>query len=327
MDPNPSWTRAPCAGVPQPGAGREGASAAPFASAMPPPPPRPGGSPSAAWGEFFERARDVAVGEDTFCVYEAGRDGPLLLCLHGAGYSALTWAFMARALTVAVPCRVAAMDLRGHGASRTAELDYSCARLTADVAAVAAALQADAPSAPLVLVGHSLGGAIACHLSRLLPALGGLVLLDVVEGTALASREHTVAAVAARPTAFADLPSALAWALRAGVSRNATAAAPSLAAALQPAPGGGLVWRTSLAATEPFWESWFIGIGDAFLTARCPKLLLLCGTERLDAQLTLAQMQGRFQLVLVPQAGHAIQEDEHARTADALAAFLRRFVP
>jgi hypothetical protein len=36
-------------------------------------------------------------------------------------------------------------------------------------------------------------------------------------------------------------------------------------------------------------------------------------------------MQGKFQLVLMPAAGHAIQEDEPAATAEHLAAFLHRF--
>ena len=33
-----------------------------------------------------------------------------------------------------------------------------------------------------------------------------------------------------------------------------------------------------------------------------PKLLLLAGTDRLDRVLTIGQMQGRFQLALLPQA-------------------------
>jgi protein phosphatase methylesterase 1 len=38
-------------------------------------------------------------------------------------------------------------------------------------------------------------------------------------------------------------------------------------------------------------------------------------------------MQGKFQLVLLPAAGHAVHEDEDeaAKAADALAQFLRRF--
>jgi protein phosphatase methylesterase 1 len=37
--------------------------------------------------------------------------------------------------------------------------------------------------------------------------------------------------------------------------------------------------------------------------------------------------QGRFQLVLVPRAGHALHEDEPEATAAALAAFVRRNTP
>jgi protein phosphatase methylesterase 1 len=41
--------------------------------------------------------------------------------------------------------------------------------------------------------------------------------------------------------------------------------------------------------------------------------------------LTIGQMQGKFQLVLLPAAGHAVHEDEAGKAADALAQFLRRF--
>ena len=46
---------------------------------------------------------------------------------------------------------------------------------------------------------------------------------------------------------------------------------------------------------------------------------------RLDRDLTIGQMQGKFQLVLMPTAGHAIQEDEPDKTAEHVAAFLHRF--
>lgn len=89
--------------------------------------------------------------------------------------------------------------------------------------------------------------------------------------------------------------------------------------------GGGYRWRTDLAATQPFWEGWFRGLSGAFLSAKVPKLLLLAGTDRLDKELTIAQMQGKFQMVLLPQAGHAVQEDEPDKTADAVASFVARF--
>lgn len=54
-------------------------------------------------------------------------------------------------------------------------------------------------------------------------------------------------------------------------------------------------------------------------------MLLLAGTDRLDKVLTIGQMQGRFQLALMPTAGHAIQEDEAAKTAEQILSFVQRF--
>ena len=51
-------------------------------------------------------------------------------------------------------------------------------------------------------------------------------------------------------------------------------------------------WRTDLAATQPFWEDWFVGLSKKFLEAKGGKLLLLAGTDRLDTELTIGQMQG-----------------------------------
>ena len=52
---------------------------------------------------------------------------------------------------------------------------------------------------------------------------------------------------------------------------------------------------------------------------------MLAGTDRLDTPLNIAQMQGKFQLVLVPEAGHVIHEDEPGRTAAAVLGFLKQF--
>lgn len=54
------------------------------------------------------------------------------------------------------------------------------------------------------------------------------------------------------------------------------------------------VWRTDLSATKPFWENWFIGLSRKFLDSRGGKLLLLAGTDRLDKELMIGQMQGTW---------------------------------
>ena len=70
---------------------------------------------------------------------------------------------------------------------------------------------------------------------------------------------------------------------------------------------------------------WYEGMGERFLRARCAKLLVLAGTDRLDDVLTVAQMQGKFQTVLFPNAGHAVHEDEPERCAEAVLGFAARY--
>ena len=55
-------------------------------------------------------------------------------------------------------------------------------------------------------------------------------------------------------------------------------------------------------------EGWFEGLSSRFLTTRTARLLVLAGTDRLDNELMIGQMQGKFQLVVVPDVGHMLQE-------------------
>ena len=54
-----------------------------------------------------------------------------------------------------------------------------------------------------------------------------------------------------------------------------------------------LTWRIDLTKSEPFWQGWFQGLSNLFLTAQASaKMLLLAGVDRLDKDLTVGQMQG-----------------------------------
>jgi protein phosphatase methylesterase 1 len=55
-------------------------------------------------------------------------------------------------------------------------------------------------------------------------------------------------------------------------------------------------------------EGWFRGLSAAFLAARTARLLVLAGTDRLDRELMIGQMQGKFQMVVVPNTGHMLHE-------------------
>ena len=135
--------------------------------------PRPQASATApglaqsTWEAYYDECHTVRVpapcgGEDAFRVYVAGdAEGPVLVLLHGGGLSAMSYALATQSLKR--KATVLALDFRGHGATETIdEADLSKDRLVADVAAVLRAFfEGRGGVPPLLLVGHSLGGAIA----------------------------------------------------------------------------------------------------------------------------------------------------------------------
>ncbi|THG16912.1 hypothetical protein TEA_015717 [Camellia sinensis var. sinensis] len=106
--------------------------------------------------------------------------------------------------------RVVAMDLRGHGKSSTEnELDLSIETLCNDVIAVLKTMYGDSPPA-IVLVGHSMGGSVAVHVAakKELSRLCGLIVVDVVEGTAMASLMHMQKILSGRMQYFSTIEKA-----------------------------------------------------------------------------------------------------------------------
>lgn len=83
-------------------------------------------------------------------------------------------------------------------------------------------------------------------------------------------------------------------------------------------------WITDLASSEQYWSGWFTGLSKKFLTARAAKLLVLAGTDRLDTELMIGQMQGKYQLVVMQEVGHCLQEDAPDRLAVTLVDFMKR---
>lgn len=70
--------------------------------------------------------------------------------------------------------RIVAVDLPGHGASDAPERDYSIPALAADVAWLCGELRLERP----VVIGHSLGGAIALELAADADQVAAAVVLD-----------------------------------------------------------------------------------------------------------------------------------------------------
>jgi len=85
------------------------------------------------------------------------------------------------------------------------------------------------------------------------------------------------------------------------------------------------IWRTDLSKTQVFWKGWFENMSNLYLSVPAPKLLILADTDRLDTPLTTGQMMGKFQMSIVPNVGHLIQEDAPDKTTLFILNFLQRF--
>lgn len=279
------------------------------------------------WSVYFDKQEDVVIPEsnDVFHVYMAGTEGPVVFCLHGGGYSGLSFAVSTS--IIKEKYRVVAMDLRGHGKSSTDnDLDLSVETMCNDVLAVIKELYGDSPPA-IVLVGHSMGGSIAVHVAarRSLSTLAGLIVVDVVEGTAMASLMHMQKILSSRMQHFSSIEKAIEWSVRGGTLRNIDSARVSVPATIKYDDSKKCyVYQTELEKTEQYWKGWYEGLSEKFLSSPVPKLLLLAGTDRLDRTLTIGQMQGKFQMVVVRHTGHAIQEDVPDEFANLVVNFISR---
>ncbi|XP_038718017.1 protein phosphatase methylesterase 1-like isoform X2 [Tripterygium wilfordii] len=279
------------------------------------------------WKDYFDQEDDIKIPDsnDVFHVYMAGTEGPVVFCLHGGGYSGLSFALSAG--KIKEKARVVSMDLRGHGKSITEnDLDLSVETMCNDVLAVLNAIYGDSPPA-IVLAGHSMGGSIAVHVAAMkkLSSLAGLVVVDVVEGTAMASLIHMQKILSSRMQHFSSIEKAIEWSVKSGSLRNIDSARLSIPTTLKYDESKKCyVYRAKLEETEQYWRGWYEGLSEKFLSSPVPKLLLLAGTDRLDRTLTIGQMQGKYQMVVVRHTGHAIQEDVPDEFASLILNFISR---
>lgn len=267
------------------------------------------------WTTYFERELFLEGQKDesgtapiTHHAYltSPGDKGPLFVMHHGGGSSGLSFAVVGSEIRKRLPSAgILSLDARGHGSTVSATdapLDLSLETLRSDLLSVIQQTQAQMgwkELPPIVLVGHSLGGAVVTDLAKshaLGNSLLGYAVLDVVEGSAMDALQSMTTYLSTRPTGFASIQAGIDWHIRSRTLRNSISARTSVPGLLTQDPTPGVSrpwkWRTDLAATEPFWSDWFVGLSKKFLEARGGKLLILAGTDRLDKELTIGQMQG-----------------------------------
>lgn len=104
----------------------------------------------------------------------ASTGSPLIVCIPGMGDLRGTYRFIGP-LLAARGYRVAAMDLRGHGASSVGWPAYDHAAIASDVIALIDALG----GGPAVIVGNSFGGGVAVYVAATAPErVRAVVLVD-----------------------------------------------------------------------------------------------------------------------------------------------------
>uniref|UniRef100_A0A672PNQ2 Protein phosphatase methylesterase 1 n=1 Tax=Sinocyclocheilus grahami TaxID=75366 RepID=A0A672PNQ2_SINGR len=305
-----------------------------------------------SWSEYFEMMDDVCV--HVFRVYKSGQDGPLLVLLHGGGHSALSWAVFTAAMASRVTCRVLAMDLRGHDVANVVRATYGetpppiilvghnvggaiavHASSGALLPSVVGLVAIDVVEGSAMDVLHSMqnflrgrpksfksidhaiewsvkSGQIRNLESAKVSMVGQMRRCEVEEGDSAEPVSPVTESVAEGHEEFYDL-------------NYVTEKAESSASAEVSSSGPHVYsWRIDLSKAEKYWDGWFRGISNLFLSCNVPKLLLLAGIDRLDRDLTIGQMQGKFMMQVLPPCGHAVHEDIPDKVADALASFMTR---
>lgn len=179
------------------------------------------------------------------------------------------------------------------------------------------------PNKSIVIIGHSMGGAVAARAAKELPNewLLGVILLDIVEGSALEALPSMPQLLARRPKEFKSIQDAIKWSFSSNTIRNRNSARVSVPTQLVK-DGDVYRWKVDLSTGKKYWKNWYTGLSSTFLGIKCSKLLMLAGTDRLDKDLTIGQMQGKFQLAVFNNVGHCLHEDSPKEIAAAIKNFI-----
>lgn len=154
--------------------------------------PKVGPSPFAPlpWDNFFDSLEFI---DDKIPLYVAGSKGVIFFCLHGAGHSGLAFASLAKELKA--ESRVISFDFRGHGCSQQLHIglsrvaednDYSIATLILESLTVLHHVATKFPNTSIVIIGHSMGGAVAAKaVKKAFEEKSAYPWCDVIKGKGL----------------------------------------------------------------------------------------------------------------------------------------------
>ena len=185
------------------------------------------------WNDFYaqelyleaQRGKDKMVHHAYFTA-PLGK-GPLFVMHHGAGASGLSFALLASKIRNALTSAgILSVDARAHGETAVSregvaisghQLNLSLEILSQDLIDVLSLIKQRFrwPEYPgLILIGHSLGGAVVTDIAasgKLGNAVLGYCVLDVVEGSAIDALRSMQTYLSTRPKSFPTLSSGIEW--------------------------------------------------------------------------------------------------------------------
>jgi pimeloyl-ACP methyl ester carboxylesterase len=286
------------------------------------------------WKKFFPN--HIMLDKTMPIYYNNNTRGPNLLCLHGAGHSALSFSLLS---ALSKNYRLISYDFRGHGNNVTEPKDdLSMATLVSDTEKVLLKINELFPKDNIVVLGHSLGGAVAvktcCHIFKtefnqdLYDKIQGIIVVDVIEGSAMESLPFMKGVIEKRQNEFNSINEAISYMSSTQIRnlQSCRVSIPPLLKQTKNAKGKKVyTWKTDLLSTEKFWEDWYKDLSKEFLSIRTPKALILTDTNELDTPLTVGHMQGKFKLGVVKGTGHFIMEDDPPAMMEQINQFCQVF--
>jgi pimeloyl-ACP methyl ester carboxylesterase len=248
---------------------------------------------------------------------------PTLVFVHGFSQNLTFWHYQWRSLSRSYRCVL--FDQRGHGLSApAADGDYSLDALGRDLRCL---LDSLAPSGPVALLGHSLGGMSILSLAALHPEeFGGRVRAAVLSDTAAADLlSQAVGGLGDAVGRFVVAPAralrrrpVAAERIRAQAFRGRGDLAFLIARATGFGPGASPsvvdhVVRMSGATPVEAWTDLAVSLvevdlGHAVEHVRVPTLVVVGELDRLTPPASAAVLVGRLpegRLAVIPGAGHA----------------------
>ena len=233
------------------------------------------------WKNYFQN--QIYILNNNLPIYYTNTSGPILLCLHGAGHSALSFSLLAK---ISKNLKVISFDFRGHGYNKIEPKDdLSIKTLISETENVLFEINKLFPNETIIILGHSLGGALP-------------KMIDFIKK---------------RKNNFHNINDAIYYMVNKQIKNleSCKISIPPLLKEGKDEKGEKVFqWKTDLISSEKFWKEWYNNLSNDFLSIKIPKCLILNDTNELDTPLTIGHMQGKFKLVVIKETGHFIHEDD-----------------